>query len=146
MSMLPKTLIIEATKRTPWVILEPGRIFIMGRSIPENPGEFFRPVQDWLTQYASEYKDESKIILGFEYINTSSIKWVFTILRGLSEMEGLENKANVTWYYEQGDDDLSELGFIIRSLVDCPFLLIEVDDMNMEKYQKILSDSSEPNR
>ena len=24
--------------------LEPGRIFIMGRSIPENPADFYKPV------------------------------------------------------------------------------------------------------
>jgi hypothetical protein len=32
---------------------------------------------------------------------------------------------------------MSELGFIIRSYVDCPFLLVEVKQMNKDAYDKI---------
>lgn len=125
------------TKRTPWIILEPGRIFIMGRSIPENPSDFYKPVREWISKYSKEFIGKSKIEFGFEYINTSSIKWIFTILRDLSEMKGIVKKAEVTWYFEQGDDDMSELGFILRSLVECPFLVVEVDSMSREKYEAI---------
>ena len=129
------------TKRTPWIILEPGKIFIMGRSIPENPNDFYRPVQEWISKYVKNYPDKSKIVLGFEYINTSSIKWIFTILRELSEMKNIVENASVTWYYERGDEDMCELGFILRSLVECPFIVVEVDEMNKARYEKILSDS-----
>jgi hypothetical protein len=54
------------TKRTPWIILEPGRIFIMGRSIPENPNIFYRPVQEWISQYTRDHSGKSRIELGFE--------------------------------------------------------------------------------
>jgi len=127
------------TKRTPWIILEPGRIFIMGRSIPENPTDFYRPIQEWISKYVQNYTEKSKIELGFEYINTSSIKWIFTILRELSEMKDIVNNASVTWYYEHGDEDMCELGFILRSLVECPFVVVEVDEMNKGRYEKILS-------
>ena len=127
------------TKRTPWIILEQGRIFIMGRSIPENPTDFYRPVREWISEYAKDYIGKSKIEFGFEYINTSSIKWVFTILRELSEIKEIVKNAEVIWYYEQGDEDMSELGFILRSLVECPFLVVEVDSMNREKYEAIYS-------
>jgi hypothetical protein len=127
------------TKRTPWIILEPGRIFIMGRSIPENPNNFYRPVQEWVSNYAQSHEEKSKIELGFEYINTSSIKWIFTILRELSDMKDIVNNASVTWYYEHGDEDMCELGFILRSLVECPFIVVEVEEMNRERYEKILS-------
>ena len=127
------------TKRTPWIILEPGKIFIMGRSIPENPNDFYRPVQEWVSEYAKNYTEKSKIELGFEYINTSSTKWIFTILRELSEMKEIVKNASVTWYYEQGDEDMCELGFILRSLVECPFIVVEVDEMNRARYEKILS-------
>jgi len=129
------------SKRTPWIILEPGRIFIMGRSITENPGDFYRPVHDWVSEYAQNYVEKSKIELGFEYINTSSTKWIFTILKELSEMNEMISNASVTWYYEQGDEDMCELGFILRSLVDCPFVLVEVDEMDRARYEKILSSS-----
>jgi len=110
----------------------------MGRSIPENPGDFYRPVQDWVSNYVQSSSQKTIIDLGFEYINTSSTKWIFTILRALSDMKELELNARVTWYYEHGDEDMCELGFILRSLVDCPFILIEVDEMNSSRYEKIM--------
>jgi hypothetical protein len=136
--MYPDSFKSIPTKRTPWIILEPGRIFIMGRSIPENPNDFYRPVQAWVTEYARNYNEKSKIELGFEYINTSSIKWIFTILRELSEMKEIVKNANVTWYYERGDEDMCELGFILRSLVECPFIVVEVEAMNKSLYESLL--------
>jgi hypothetical protein len=137
--MYPDNFKNNPTKRTPWIILEPGKIFIMGRSIPENPNDFYRPVLEWLSEYALNYTGKSKIELGFEYINTSSIKWIFTILRELSEMKEIVSNASITWYYEHGDEDMCELGFILRSLVECPFIVVEVDEMNRARYEKILS-------
>jgi hypothetical protein len=129
----------EPSKRTPWIILEPGRIFIMGRSIPENTSDFYRPVFDWISNYSQDYSEKTKIEFGFEYINTSSTKWIFAILKELSEMKELAINARVIWYYELGDEDMCELGFILRSLVECPFILVEVDKMNRDRYEKILS-------
>lgn len=137
--MYPEVLKREPTKRTPWILLEPGRIFIIGRSIPDNPGEFFRPVLEWISLFADKNTGITKIDLGFEYINTSSTKWIFTIVKELAEMKDIDNLARVTWYYEHGDDDMCELGFILRSLVDCPFLVVEVKSMDNAAYEEILS-------
>jgi hypothetical protein len=137
--MYPDKIINEPSKRTPWIILEPGKIFIMGRSIPENPGDFYLPVHKWISKYAQNNVEKTKIEFGFEYINTSSTKWIYSILKELSEMKGIVMNARVTWYYEQGDEDVCELGFILRSLVECPFILVELDEMNTAMYEKILS-------
>lgn len=137
--MYPDSIIKDSTKRTPRIILQPGRIFIMGRSIPENPGEFYRPVFEWLAEYVVKYKGKSKIDIGFEYINTSSTKWIYTILKELSGLNEICDNASVTWYFEQGDDDMGELGFILRSLLECPFLVVEVNEMSSKKYEQILS-------
>jgi hypothetical protein len=139
--MYPVPIKKEPSKRTPWINLEPGKIFIMGRSIPENPGEFYRPIHEWITDFAHSYDGKSRIDLGFEYINTSSIKWIFTILKELSELKEISTNACVNWYYEIGDDDMCELGFILRSLVDCPFVVVEVNEMNAGRYIKISSES-----
>jgi hypothetical protein len=116
----------------------------MGRSIPENPAVFYSPVREWISKYAQDCTGKSKIEFGFEYINTTSIKWIFTILRELSEIKEIVKNAEITWYYEHGDEDMSELGFILRSLVECPFLVVEVDTMNKEKYEAIYSPTKDP--
>lgn len=137
--MYPDKYKSDPSRRTPWINMEPGRIFIMGRSIPENPGEFYRPVHRWVADYAVSHIDRSRIDLGFEYINTSSTKWIFNILKELSMMKDIEENIRISWYYEQGDEDMCELGFILRSLIECPFMLVEVDEMNKSIYGRILN-------
>lgn len=142
LKMYPDRFKNSPTKRTQWIILEQGRIFIMGRSIPENPNDFYRPVQEWISMYARNYIGGSKIELGFEYINTSSIKWIFNILKKLSEMKDIVRDASITRYFEHDDENMSELGFMLRSKVDCPSQVSEVDVMNRSRYEEILSKSA----
>jgi hypothetical protein len=134
---------ISATRRTPRVVLEPGRIFIMGRSIPDHPAEFYTTVLEWLTGYIKHYKGKTRIDLGFEYINTSSTKYIFLFLKELAKMHGMKANCNVNWYYELGDEDMAELGFILRAVVECPFIVIEVDEMKQPRYELILAEGSQ---
>jgi hypothetical protein len=137
--MYPDTFKNSPTKKTPWILLERGRIFIMGRSIPENPGEFYKPILEWISKYSPECSEKVKIDFGFEYINTSSTKWIYTIIKELSDMKDLTHNATFNWYYERGDEDMCELGIIMRSFVDCAFVIVEVEVMNKSQYEKIMS-------
>lgn len=123
-------------------MLEQEKMFIMGRSIIENPGAFYESAHRWVSDRAKEKPGKIKIDLGFDYVNTGSIKWLYILLRDLSEMTGIFENAIINWYYEQGDDDMCELGFILRSLVDCPFTIIEVDQMNHSLYQELLQNET----
>jgi hypothetical protein len=134
----PERLNIEPTKRSPWVVLDERKLFVMGRSIIENPGSFYEPVHRWISERSVDKPGNIKIDLGFDYINTGSIKWLYILLRDLSEKLCMFENIGITWYYEQGDDDMCELGFILRSLVDCQFTIIEVDEMNQNLYQELL--------
>lgn len=120
---------VEATKRTPRIILDEGRICIGGRSIPVNPGEFYRPVYDWICDYIHQEIQDTSIEFGFEYINTSSTKWVYNIIKEIASMKELAGNIRIYWYYDKGDEDMCELGLILRSLVDCQFFVIEVEGM-----------------
>jgi hypothetical protein len=134
--MALQSLIIEPTKKTPWIIMESGRILIIGRSISENPAEFYRPLHEWVSSYASESTRMTDIQLGFEFINTTSIKWIYAILKELSRIPDLSLRAKISWYYEEGDEDMCDLGFILRSLVSCPFHITEVSDIKKHKFDK----------
>lgn len=116
---------VDPTRRTPRIVLEAGRIYIVGRSIPENPGEFYRPVYEWIKQYIQINGHKTSIELGFEYINTSSTKWIYNIIKEIAEMKDLAENVRIIWYYDNGDEDMCELGFILRSLVECPFFVVE---------------------
>ena len=112
----------------------------MGRSIIEDPGSFYDPVHKWISGYIHNHTGKTQIELGFEYINTGSLKWLYILLRELSDMKNLSNNSSITWHYEQGDDDMYELGLIIKSLVECPFTVIEEEEMSKGYYKKIVSE------
>jgi len=132
--MALKSVVIESTKKTPRITFESGRILIVGRSISENPAEFYRPLHQWVSQYANESAGMTDIQLGFEFINTTSIKWLYAILRELSRIPNMSARAKIAWYYEEGDEDMCDLVFILKSLVTCPFLIRVVDDINKQKF------------
>jgi hypothetical protein len=138
--MYPEKLNIPPTKRSPWIVLEPGKIFIMGRAIIDSPSVFFEAPIKWIASFASMWTGSTKVQLGFEYINTGSTKWLYLLLRELAEMNKMNLKTEITWYYENGDEDMCELGNIIKSLVDCKFTLEEVEVMNDNLYQEFLND------
>ncbi|HEX2970609.1 MAG TPA: SiaC family regulatory phosphoprotein [Bacteroidales bacterium] len=137
--MLTENYIRESTRRTPGVMLTPGKIVITGRSIPDNPGEFFSPLLEKIIDQVSEFSGITQIDLGFEYINTTSAKWIFLILKKISGMVDVAQKASVTWYYEQGDDDMCELGFIMHSVIECAFLVSETGRMDDAFYRRLRS-------
>ena len=112
----------------------------MGRSIPDNPGEFYRPVHKWISSQVLNKKEVTRIEFGFEYINTSSTKWIYNIMKEIGGIKDLAENARILWYYEQGDEDMCDLGFILRSLVECPFFVVEVEGMNKKPDDPIILD------
>ena len=129
---LSAKLALEATRKTPHVLLTNGRICIKGRAISENPADLFRPVFDWVSNYVSQSYPVTEIELGFEYINTSSIKWIFAILKEIAGSKFSYAGINVIWNYEYGDEDMFELGLILRSIIGCKFTISGVEKIKTE--------------
>lgn len=109
------------TKRTPAILLDKGKICILGRSIPDKPREFYIPVINWIDNYIHEFSGNTEVILGFDFINTASTKFIFLILKQLAESKNIEAGSTVKWYFEEDDEDMIELGQILNALIDCPF-------------------------
>jgi len=137
--MYPEKYSIEPTKRSPWIVFEPGRLCVMGRSIIENPSSFYEPALRWVSDFTKSWTGKTKIDLGFEYINTGSIKWLYILIREISELRDMLYNTSINWYYEEGDEDMCELGYILKSLIDCRFSIIEVDDLSNDKCMDLLS-------
>jgi hypothetical protein len=120
---------IPGTRRTPEVHLKDGLIRFSGRSVPADPGYFYQPLYDWIEEYSQKKIKQTKIELDFEYINTASTKWVFNLISLLGNMPDLANKLEITWFYEEGDDDMAELGNIFKSLIPVKFTLIKTSEV-----------------
>lgn len=93
----------------------------------ENAGDFYRPLKEWIANYVAASTEETRVVLAFEYINTSSTKWVYSMITELAGYRNVREKIKIEWHYEKGDDELFELGKIIHTFIDCPFLFYETE-------------------
>jgi len=123
-----------ATRKTPEVVFRGGDFLIEGRSIPENPREFYTPLYDWILEKVVASDEIPQLEFAFDYINTASAKWIFLMLRDLT-IAG--KKYKVVWRYEKGDEDMLELGMMFHTLLAFPITTIEVDEI--PGFRKVLS-------
>jgi hypothetical protein len=118
----------EGTTKTPTVKLEPenGLIEIKGRSIPENSIEFYRPIVEWLEEYAKTPQKKTTVNIQLEYFNTSSSKCILDIFKKLESIKKARNEVVINWYYEEDDEDMLEAGEDYESIIRVPFKMIEI--------------------
>jgi len=121
---------IEGTPKTPTITLNPesGIIEIKGRSIPENSIEFYKPIVDWLEDYAKKPNEKTVVNIQLEYFNTSSSKCILDVFKKLENLEKDKNDVVVNWYYEEDDEDMLEAGEDYESIIKVPFKMIEIVD------------------
>ncbi|MFW6226915.1 MAG: DUF1987 domain-containing protein [Bacteroidota bacterium] len=117
---------LKKTPNTPAVIfkVDEGVLLIEGRSIPENPGDFYDPIMTKVKEYFKE-NDALKISFKLEYINSGSSKYLLGILRVISEAYKKGKKCQVQWFYEEDDESVYELGEHYKSSFPFPINLIE---------------------
>ncbi len=120
---------IEGGQKTPYVHFEhvEGRLEIRGKSIPENSVEFYHPVFTWLDEYASKPHSKTQVIIQLEYFNTSSSKCLLDIFRRLEKLHGSASEVNITWLFEEEDEDMQEAGDDYQSIVKIPFTISKAE-------------------
>lgn len=123
-------LIIEATSQTPLVHLNSvnGIMEIKGRSIPNNPDEFWGPILSWFDGYLLSPQPKTIIKIDLEYFNISSSKRILFLLYKLNEISDAGNKVKVEWYYKDTDEDMYEVGQDYAYMVKVPFDFKEYED------------------
>jgi hypothetical protein len=121
---------IDGTPKTPSVNMNPqsGVIEIKGRSIPENSIEFYKPVVDWLEEYASGPAEKTIVNVQLEYFNTSSSKCILDVFKKLEVLKKDQNEVIINWYYEEDDEDMLEAGEDYESIIKVPFKMIQIVD------------------
>ena len=118
---------IPPSKRSPLVVFEDNRLFVVGRSIIEKPSEFYNPIFNWLREYITQTGEIVSIYFAFEHINTSSIKWIYVIVKEFFETKELSDKLVIKWFYEEEDDDVEELGHVFSVLLQKEFDIVEIN-------------------
>ncbi len=120
-------LVIKKTSNTPNVHFDPelGILKLEGRSIPENPSDFFERLIAWIEKYFNNPKEITRIDLNLEYINSGSSKYLLGIFRLIKKRFDEGKNCIVNWYYEEDDEAILSLGEHYKSTIKIPFNLIE---------------------
>lgn len=117
-------LFIKGTSKTPEIDFAAGIIQISGRSIPEDVVSFYQPIIKWIEQYVKNPEKFTKVSLSIEYINSGSNRFIFNILKLLEECHQKGHNVSISWYYEEDDDTIKNLGLDFKALFTVPFNLI----------------------
>jgi hypothetical protein len=125
-----KTIQIEGTPKTPTINFDAstGVLELKGRSIPENSIEFYKPIVDWLDEYALNANPQTNVNVQLEYFNTSSSKCILDVFKKLEAISKNGNKIVINWHYEEDDEDMLEAGEDYQAIINVPFKMVEIKD------------------
>jgi len=121
--------ILSSTRDKPEVILNPkGIIKITGRLIPENPIDFFNPIDEWINEYFRNPADITYVEIYLEYINSIGTKYLLDTIHKIAHIH-LKNKKKkliINWYYKVDDEDILEKGTFFSSVLNVPFNFVSI--------------------
>ena len=132
-----KALQFPPTDYSPEINFDPEKntLLIAGYSRPENVRTFYYPVLEWLENYRAEVvKNVEKsalednpitLTLKMNYFNSSSAKFLLDVIVEVHKFHLEGYPVKITWYYDEGDDDMLETGEDLSDMVDFPFEFIE---------------------
>ncbi|MCS6821493.1 MAG: DUF1987 domain-containing protein [Microscillaceae bacterium] len=123
---------VEETQTTPEVNFDFRRgIFeIKGVSIPEDTEHFYSSILEKLEDYARNLPtDKTQMNFKFIYINTSTSAVVAKIIKLLESINSVSHPVTVRWYYEEGDEDMRDLGYDFSTFTNLNFILIPCQEI-----------------
>jgi hypothetical protein len=118
---------IRETLNTPAVriINDEHRVVISGQSRLEDPSIFYEELILVLDECLTEFKTHASIDFFLNYLNSSSSKWLFHILKGTQAKFQGKKIVTINWHYDGDDDSMLEAGEVFQSLLNIPFNLVE---------------------
>ncbi len=83
----------EGTSKTPLIYFDllTGVLNIKGRSVPENPYEFYAPLLNVIDEYSQSSKPSTTVNVHLEYFNTTSSKCLLNVFK---RFEGIHKNGN----------------------------------------------------
>lgn len=120
-------LIITSTQKTPDVNFDSnsGVFSIKGMSCAEYAMDFYKPVLEWLDQYAKNPKSKTVINIQYKYFNTSSAKCILQFLERIVMLKSNGIEVQVNWFYDKGDEQMLQDGENYSEILELPFNILE---------------------
>jgi len=120
---------IKETLYTPAVkiITDEHRVIISGQSRLEDPSYFYEQLTILLDESINDFKTHASIDFILNYLNSSSSKWLFHILKGIQTKFQGKKIVTINWFFDNDDESMLEAGEVFQSLLSLPFNLVEID-------------------
>jgi len=134
--MNPEPIIIEPAAKSPEVIFDKeNNIFqIRGRSISENAHEFYEPLKVWLKEYFKNPNQQTKLVLNFDYLNSSSLIQISKIINLLEKNYNQGADVLLVWQYEENDELIENTGIELNLISNIPFATEIFEAEEFEKF------------
>jgi hypothetical protein len=122
---------IRETSKTPSVSFDPAQgVFEMrGKSIPENSNSFYSPLLQYVEKYAGNPAERTLLSVRFEFFNTSSSNRIHALFKRFERIFLADRDVLIRWYCEYGDENMRDAGRDFKAILQCPFEIIEVDEL-----------------
>jgi len=123
-------ILIEETSETPKIDfnLSKGHLLLKGKSIPENPNEFYEPLFNAINTYSENPLSHTTLDFKLEYFNTSSSKIILEILKKFQIIDNNEKTVSINWYYDIEDDEILEIGEDYSKILNIPLNLVAIQN------------------
>ncbi len=131
-----EALLINETTQTPYINFDgtTGIMLIKGRSIPDQPDEFWAPILNWFDSYLLSPSKNTIIKIDLEYFNISSSKRILFLLYKLNDLVEAGNEVKVKWMYRDTDEDMYEVGQDYAYMVKVPFEFRMYDEGDLVEF------------
>lgn len=117
---------IEKEQYTPLIhfISEENKLIIEGKSISEDPLNFFDPLFKWTEEFiASPF--ELTVDINLEYFNTASSKMIYDFVQNIF---GASIKPKFIWRFMEDDEDIEEYGEYLQEMVGDNLTLVTIEE------------------
>jgi hypothetical protein len=130
---------ILGTAKTPEIILSPdGIIIIKGRWMMENSDNFSKILSDWYDTYIFDLPEITSVNVFLEYFCSLNLVILISLLRKMLGSKLMQKELTINWFYEEGDDDILDIGEYISSILGASFNFIMVsDNKHSQNYPKV---------
>jgi len=123
---------ILATQKTPYINLnkDTGQITIEGNSFPENAAGFYYQFNRWLAEYSVNPASKTTVRIGFLYINSATVSVITAMMKLLDSMISMKTEIEIVWCFEEGDEDMKDMGLFYQDQLDTPVQIVEVESFD----------------
>lgn len=117
---------IDKDQKTPLIEFNfKGELRIEGRSLPENPMEFYQTTFVWLKTFVESKPNVINLHVNLEHFNTASSKILLNIFKLFEPLHMRGSKVNIYWYYLD-DSDMQEAGQDYAEIIKYPFHFVKI--------------------